>query len=84
MFIERMSTVLDEQGYKTAFSGFLGSLIVACIIYLLVVNEQVKHILFTFPELLFVILGLCMILGRYNGYRLSEFWRFRNLMKEKG
>jgi len=30
-----------------------------------------------FPELLVVILGLLILVGRYTGYRLTELIRFR-------
>jgi hypothetical protein len=79
MFIERMSTVIEEQGKKAAYTGCAGSMIVACMIYLLIMNDRMKHIMFTFPELLLVTLGACLMLGRYNGYKLTEYWRFRHL-----
>lgn len=79
MFIERMSTILDEMGPRDACYGFFGSLGVASLIYVLVLNDITKHIMFTFPELLFVIIAACLVLGRYNGYKLTEYWRFRQI-----
>ncbi|MGF1525662.1 MAG: 7TM domain-containing protein [Candidatus Competibacterales bacterium] len=34
------------------------------------------------PELLLVILALSLLLGCYNGYKLSEYFRFRALNRE--
>jgi len=34
-----------------------------------------------FPELSLVLLALCLLIGAYNGYRLSELMRFRDLGK---
>ncbi len=82
MFIERMSTVLDEESPKDAFIGFVGTMAIASIIYLLLVNIYTMHVIFVFPELLFVNMAICLLLGRYNGYKLFEYWRFRNIQKQ--
>jgi hypothetical protein len=81
MFIERMSNMWEEKGAKGALIAFIGTMIMACIVYVIAVNDYVKHAMITFPELLFVIFGGCLILGRYNGYRLTEYLRFRQLQK---
>ena len=39
----------------------------------------VEHLVFTFPELLLVVLALVVLAGRYTGYRLTELKRFRAL-----
>ncbi len=79
MFIERMSTMIDEHGSRSAVIGCIGSIFVAALIYVSIVNDTVKYIMFTFPELLLTVLGCCLILGRYNGYKLTEYWRFRQI-----
>jgi len=38
-----------------------------------------EHLIFTFPELLLVILALVILAGRYTGYRLTELRRFKEL-----
>lgn len=79
MFIERMSTIMDEQGVRPAIIGCGGSVLVACLIYLCTMNPVVQHIVFTFPEHLLAVLGLCLMIGRYNGFKLTEYWRFYQL-----
>jgi hypothetical protein len=37
---------------------------------------------FVYPELLFAVAGFQVLLGRYTGYRLSEYLRFRRLRGE--
>jgi hypothetical protein len=81
MFIERMSNMWEEKGAKGALIAFIGTMVMACIVYLIAVNDYVKHAMITFPELLLVVFGCCLILGRYNGYRLTEYLRFRQLKK---
>ncbi len=82
MFIERMSTVLDEESPKDAFIGFVGTMAVSSVIYMALMNIYTMHIIFVFPELLLVNTAFCMLLGRYNGYKLFEYWRFRNIQRQ--
>lgn len=82
MFIERMTTLMDEQGVKGALTGCIGSLFAASVIYVCSMNQTVQHLVMTFPEHLLVVLGGCLMLGRYNGYKLSEYWRFYQLRRQ--
>lgn len=79
MVIERMSLTWEEFGARTAVKQGLGSLFVAAICYLVMNQPIVKHLMVTFPELLLVVLSLSLMLGRYNGYKLTEYYRFRAL-----
>ncbi len=38
-----------------------------------------EHLVFTFPELLLVVLAIIVLAGRYTGYRLLELSRFKAL-----
>ncbi|MBD0266062.1 MAG: hypothetical protein ICV78_26090, partial [Tolypothrix sp. Co-bin9] len=35
-----------------------------------------------FPELLLLVLALNILVGRYNGYKLIEYFRFRSLQRQ--
>lgn len=56
-----------------------GSLLVAIVAYFAMDNSYVRHLTFTFPELLLVLLSIVILIGRYTGYRLSELVRFAPL-----
>jgi hypothetical protein len=45
------------------------------------VMPWLEHLMFTFPELLLVLLAVVMLIGRYTGYRLTELRRFKELAK---
>jgi hypothetical protein len=77
--IERMSILWEEQGAREVFIQGSGSLIVAVFAYFVMSDPFVSHIAFNFPELLFVVLAVIILLGRYSGYRLSELIRFRSM-----
>ncbi|MCX8011674.1 MAG: hypothetical protein N3A64_00765, partial [Desulfobacterota bacterium] len=39
---------------------------------------------FAYPEVLFALMGLQILIGRYTGYRLTEYFRFFNFIKDRG
>lgn len=79
MTIERMSIVWEEHGPRDAILQGVGSLIVAAAAFVAMNRPEVAHMVFVFPELQLVVLAVILLLGRYTGYRLSEFWRFRDI-----
>jgi uncharacterized membrane protein len=79
MTIERMSIVWEERGAPDAIRAGLGSLVVAVAAYVFMGMQWLEHLIFTFPELLLVILALVLLAGRYTGYRLTELRRFKEL-----
>ena len=81
MTIERMSIVWEEQSAGEAIKQGLGSLAVASVAYLAMSNGRVEYLMYQFPELLLVLMGLCVLMGRYTGLRVAEIWRFRELAK---
>jgi 7 transmembrane helices usually fused to an inactive transglutaminase/Inactive transglutaminase fused to 7 transmembrane helices len=81
MTIERMSVVWEERGPVDAIRAGVGSMIVAALAYMFMVMPWLEHLMFTFPELLLVLLALVMLIGRYTGYRLTELRRFKELVK---
>ena len=79
MTIERMSIVWEEHGAMDAMRAAAGSLLLAVVAYLAMGMQWLEHLIFTFPELLLVVLAMVILLGRYSGYRLTELARFRAL-----
>jgi hypothetical protein len=81
MVIERMSIIWEERGAQEAMLEGLGSAVIAVLAYLLMGLHIVQYLVFVFPELLLVVLGLTIALGRYSGYRISELIRFKELSR---
>ena len=75
--IERLCVLWEEQGHKEVLIRGGGSLLVAVVAYLAMADPTAQHLMFTFPELMLVVLSVVLLLGRYSGYRLSELIRFR-------
>jgi hypothetical protein len=80
MTIERMSVMWEERGPGDAMRAGAGSMLVAVVAYLVMGLAWLEHLIFTFPELLLIVLSVVLLLGRYTGYRLSELTRFKALV----
>lgn len=48
-----------------------------------IMPDVVRRTLFRFPEALGLVLAAQLLLGRYTGYRLTELFRFRDLLLEE-
>lgn len=81
MIIERMSIVWEERGPSDALKESMGSALIAALAFLVMTLPLVQHLAFVFPELMLVVLGLTILMGRYSGYRLNELIRFRVLAR---
>jgi hypothetical protein len=82
MTIERAALMWEEAGPRETLIAGLGSVIAAVIGYFCIINAYVQHLAFAFPELLLIVLGLNVLVGRYNGYKLIEYFRFWSLQKQ--
>jgi hypothetical protein len=84
MVIERMSVVWEERGAADAMIDGAGTLFVAAVAYWVMGLDTVRHLVFVFPEILFILLAVTLLIGRYTGYRLSEIRRFHALKGQDG
>jgi transglutaminase-like putative cysteine protease len=80
--VERFWTVEAEDGTAASFRTLLGTLVVAVGISLALAPEAVGTWMFRYPETLGVVLAVQILLGRYTGYRLSELYRFDDLIRD--
>jgi len=81
--IERMSILWEEEGPKEVVAQGGGSLLVAVLAYLVMINPIVRHLMFNFIGLQLVFMALVLLCGNYTGYRLSELRRFKHLVQSK-
>lgn len=81
--IERLSIMLTEEGLFNTLKSLLGTIVIVFFVYSLFFIRSLEMFVFTNPELLFTIMGLLILVGKYKGYRISEFLRFRDLVRQK-
>ncbi|GAB4534950.1 MAG: inactive transglutaminase family protein [Pleurocapsa sp.] len=82
MTIERASSMWEEEGAKDTIIAGVGTIAISVIGYFCMFNDYIEHWAFVFPELLLVVLAINIMVGRYNGYKLTEYFRFISLQKQ--
>jgi len=79
MTIERFFIIVEESGVREALETALGTAVVSTLTYGIILWEPLQLTFFVYPELIFAVTALQVLVGRYTGFRLSEFGRFRAL-----
>lgn len=79
MTIERFFIIVEENGVQEGLVTSACSGAVAAATHEIINNRALQSAFFAYPELLLAVAALQVLLGRYTGYRLSEFIRFRKL-----
>lgn len=82
MTIERAAMMWEESGAKDTIIAGIGTIIAALVGYFCMINPYVEHWAFVFPELLLIVLAINIMVGRYNGYKLIEYFRFLSLQRQ--
>ena len=82
MTIERLSILIMERGGVEALKVSLGTLVVSVCCYLAISAVFIQDFFLAFPEVLFALIAVQILIGRYTGYRLTEYFRFGNFRKE--
>ncbi len=77
MTIERFFVIIEEAGAREGLLTAAGSAGVATITYEILQLESLQLTFFVYPELLFAVAAVQVLLGRYTGYRFLELFRFR-------
>lgn len=90
--VEKFVSVRTEQGLSSAISLMAQTVLVAVIAYFLVggeINlgiitfrlEFIKRIMLSYPEIIFLLLIIDILLGRWSGLRILERIRFREVLR---
>jgi hypothetical protein len=80
--VERFWTLEAEDGTLASFKALGGTILVAVTVSVLLSPEFVSRWMFRYPETLALALAAELLLGRYTGYRLTELYRFADLIRE--
>jgi hypothetical protein len=80
---ERFMILLKEEGVQNTLKTLFGTILVAIACYGVFSIKLLSLLIFNHPELILITISLNIIIGSYTGYRLSEFLRFKELLKSK-
>jgi hypothetical protein len=81
--IESFTNTQLERGTGEALRLTLSTLLVATCSYVGIENTGLKPLVLTFPEILFGVIGIELLLGRWRGLRLVEYIRFYDLVQQE-
>lgn len=84
MLIERFYITTEEDSMRFALQLLASTFALGFLVYLLLCSKTVGRLVLFYPELhCFTVIALILV-GRYTGYRWTELWRFRDMVKPKG
>jgi hypothetical protein len=78
--VERFWTLETEDSTAASFKTLLQTMFIATVIALVLSRQSVVRHMFRYPETLGLVMAAQMLIGRYTGYRLTELFRFRDLL----
>jgi len=79
MLIERVYITTSEEGIREALLRAFWSVLVASAIHPIFRSAHAEYLMFSFPELVIVVMGILVWIGGYMGYRITDLIRFREL-----
>lgn len=79
--VEKFVTIQSDKGFKGALRIWAEVLFVAMVAYVFVQWNAFEVLLLGHPEILFFFLGLNFLMARWTGLRLTEYIRFRELIR---
>ncbi len=79
---EKFTSAQAEFGFKAALLSTLETVAIAVFAYLIVAWQPFEDLLMGVPELVLLALVGDILVGRFSGLRLSEYFRFRSLLRE--
>ena len=79
--VERFWTVEAEDGSWSSFKTLFGTLAVSAVVAVALSPDAVGRTVFRFPEVLGAVVAVLLLLGRYTGYRLTELYRFQDVIE---
>lgn len=78
---EQFSSHQIQKGFKTSRGMFINTLFLAGIVGFLASLKWTENFILSYPYLVFIILLLSYYIGKYQGMRLNELFRFQSVAK---
>ncbi len=78
---EKFVEVQIEQGNRQAIILTTETLVLAIVSYYIITWNELSTLILGYPELVLITLVINVVLGRFSGLRVFEYFRFRKLLK---
>ncbi|MBD3299739.1 MAG: hypothetical protein GF347_00100 [Candidatus Moranbacteria bacterium] len=79
--MEKFISVQVEKGFKTAFYLSFLTLVLSIISYYIANFQALRDLMTSHPWLIFIVILFNILLGKWTGLRVSEYYRFREVIK---
>ncbi|MDF1498149.1 MAG: 7TM domain-containing protein [Patescibacteria group bacterium] len=79
--IEKFISTQVEKGIRTATILSIETIIISSAGYYLIVWDNFKNLILDHPEYIILLFIINIILGRWTGLRLREYFRFKDVIK---
>lgn len=84
LLVEDFTRIQLGKSVKTAFRLTFQTLVLSLVAYLFLTLKAFQHLVLLNPEIALISTFIInILLGRFMGLRLLEYWRFRKLIKNK-
>ena len=77
---ERVARKIEEEGVKSSMCLYGTTLIATVLIYFILSSHFIQHFVLTFPEIILTVAGINLLLGKWIGLRVMEYYRFQNVL----
>ncbi len=81
LLAEEFISVQFTSGFKRAFTITAWTLALSILCYYIVSWELLRTLVISYPEVTLLALPLNVLLGRWGGLRVTEYFRFRKLLR---
>ncbi len=82
IIVEKFIAAQTEKGNRTAILLAVETLAISVAGYYLVSWKGLISVIISYPWVVLLIIPLNIFLGKWTGLRLSEYWRFREIIKK--
>ncbi len=79
--IEKFISTQVEKGIRTAALLSIETLIISTVGYYFIIWDKFRDFVLNHPEYILILFAVNVFLGRWTGLRLSEYLRFKNVIK---
>jgi len=79
---EKFMAAKSEEGLRNAVVGVIETLVVVIISYYLMIWAAFNDLVISWPEVVLIPLVFILLLGKFSGLRISEYFRFRGLFSD--
>jgi hypothetical protein len=81
--VESFFMKVVETGRAQALWMLAQTMLVATLAYVTMSSFALQSVVFVFPEVLLAVIAASLVVGRWTGMRLSEYFRFRLLWADE-